>query len=104
MRICLACLLGPGIYSVNICDDSIVLLSGNISVISFEMMTRAIVVVDCFSRCIFAPESAIASMFLLGEFVGVPIQLIKLILMLLISILLIIASNLNSHPFYLTPS
>ena len=50
---------------------------------SFEIMTGAIVVVACFSRCIFA---------------------LKLILGLLISILLIIAPICHSHHFFLPPS
>ena len=68
-------------------DESIVLPSGSISFISFDIITGAIVVVDFFSKCIFAPESAIDSVLLLVEFGGVPIQFIKLILGLLISIL-----------------
>ena len=58
-------------------------------------MTGGIFVVACFARCIFAPESTIAGVFLLGEFGGVLIQLIKIISGLLISILLIIAPNRN---------
>ena len=58
-------------------DDSIMLQYGSLSVMSFEIMTGAIVLVACFSRCIFAPDSAISSMFLLGEFGGVPIQLLN---------------------------
>ena len=84
-------MLRPGIWSVAICDDSIVIPSGILAVMSFEMMTGDIVVVDCFARCIFAPEYTIASLFLLGEFGWVPIKFIKLILELLISILLMIA-------------
>ena len=45
---------------------------------SFKIKTGAIVVVIFFVRCIFSPDSAIASMFLLGEFGGFPIQFIKL--------------------------
>ena len=48
------------------CDESIVLPSGSLDVMSFEIMTGPIVVVACFARCIFSPESAIASVFLLG--------------------------------------
>ena len=86
------------------CDDSIVIPSIIIAVISFEITTRAIVVVACFARCILSPESMIASVFLLGEFSGVLIQFIELILGLLISILLIIDPNRHSHPFYLLPN
>ena len=35
--------------------------------------------VACFAMCIYAPESAIDSVFVLGEFGGFPIQFIKLI-------------------------
>ena len=38
---------------------------GSLAVISFEIITGIILGVDFFSRCIFAPESAIASMLLL---------------------------------------
>ena len=91
MWVCLACLLRPGRWSVAICDDSIVLLYGSLAVMSFEIMTGAIVVVACFSGCISAPESSVFSVYLLGEFGGVTIQFIKLILGLLISMLLLIA-------------
>ena len=66
MLICLAFLLIPGSWSVAIFDDSIVLTHGSISVMSFEIIIGAIVVVDCFDRCIFAPDSAIYSTILLG--------------------------------------
>ena len=97
-------MLRPGSWSVAICDGSNVLPSGSLAVISFEIMTGAIVVVACFARCIFAPMSAIAGVFLLGEFDGVPIQFIKIILGLLSSILLMIILNRHSHPFSLLPS
>ena len=64
-------------------------------------MNGDIVVVACFARCIFAPEFAIPSVFLLGDFGGVPIKFIKLVFVLLILILLIISPNLHSHPFLL---
>ena len=86
------------------CDDSIVPPYGSLDVIAFEIITGAIFVVAYFARCIFAPESTIASVFLLGEICGVPIQSIKLILGLLISILFIIAPNRHSQPFSLPPS
>ena len=44
------------------CEDSIVLSSGSLAIISVDIITGAIVVVACFDRCIFAPESAISSM------------------------------------------
>ena len=68
------------------------------------MITGAIVLVACFASCIFEPAYIIDSMLLIGEFGGVLIQFIKLILELLISILLIIAPNRHSHPFSLPPS
>ena len=104
MWICLDCLLIPGICSVAMCEDSIVLPSGSLAVISFYIIKVSIVVVDCFVRCIFSPESTISRMLLLGEFYGVPIQFIKLILGLLTSILFIISPNHHSHPFLFPPS
>ena len=83
--------------------DSIVLPSGSIDYISFSIITGAIVGVACLARCIFAPESAIASMLILFGLGGVSIKLIKLILGLLISILLTIASNRHLHTFSLPP-
>ena len=62
----IACYLRPVSWSVNICDEYIVLPSTSIAVMSFEIMTGAIVVVDCIARRIFAPESVIANNFLLG--------------------------------------
>ena len=38
----------------------------SVAAVSFEVITGAIVVVACFYRCIFTPESAIISVFLLG--------------------------------------
>ena len=72
-------MLRPGSWSVAICEKSIVLPSRSLDVMSFEIMARDSVVVAYFVRCIFAPESAIDSVFLLGEFVGVPIQSIKIV-------------------------
>ena len=48
------------------CEDLIVLPSGSITVISFGIITGTLLVVACFDRCIFAPESAISIMFLPG--------------------------------------
>ena len=104
MWIFLACLIGPDSWSVAMYNDSIVLLSGSLAVMVFEIMTGSIVLVAFLVRCIFAPESLIGSVFLLGEFGGVPIQFIKLILGLLISTLFIIAPNRHPCPFPLTPS
>ena len=84
MCIRLACLLIPDIWSVLMCEDSIVIPSGSLAVLSFDIITGGTVVVACFSRCIFAPESVVASIFLLGLLCGVLIQFIKLILGLLV--------------------
>ena len=54
-----------GSWSVAICYDYIVIPSDSINVMSFEIMTGAIFVVDCFYGCIFVPESDIARVFLL---------------------------------------
>ena len=48
------------------CDDSIFIPSVSLAVMLFDIMTGAIVPVACLDRCIFAPESDIASVFLLG--------------------------------------
>ena len=86
------------------CEDSIVLPYGSLAVISFDIITGAIAVVDFFARCIFAPYSLIASMLLLGGLGRILIQFIKLILGLLISILFISVPNRHLHPFSLLPS
>ena len=104
MWICLDCLLRPDSWGVVMCEDSIVLPSGILAVISIDIITGAVVRVACFSRCTFATESEIASMLLLGGLGGVLIQFIKLILGLLISILFIAAPNHHLHPFSLPPS
>ena len=66
MWICLACLLRPGRWSFSMCDDSIVIPYDSIAVNSFEIIKGAIIVVACFSRSIFSPESEIARVLLLG--------------------------------------
>ena len=48
------------------CEDSIVIPYGILAVILFYIVTGEIVVVACFARCLFSPESLISSMFLLG--------------------------------------
>ena len=101
--ICLASLLRPGIWSVAIFVDSIVIKSGSLALISLSIITGAIVGVSCLDMFIFAPESVIASMLVLVGLGGVSIQFTKLILGLLILILLSIAPNRYSHPFSLTP-
>ena len=77
---------------------------GILAVISFDIITGAVVGVDYFARCTFAPDYVIVGMLLLRRLCGVSIQFIKLILGLLISILLIIALNRYSHPFSLLPN
>ena len=66
MWICLECLLMPGIWSVAIYEDSIVIPSVSLAFISFGIIKGGIVWVACFTRCILAPESAIDSMLLLS--------------------------------------
>ena len=94
----------PGSWSVDMCDDYIVLPSSSIAVISFDISPGAIVEMDFCARWIFAPESAIDSMLLLGEFGVGPMQFLIPILGLLISILLIIIPNHHSHQFLLLSS
>ena len=79
MWICLACLLRLGIWSVATSQDSIVLPSVSLAVISFGIITGAIVVVACFTGYIFVPESTMSSMLLIEGLGGVSIQYIKLI-------------------------
>ena len=62
----LACLLIPGSWSVPMGEDSMVIPSGSLDIISFEIITGAIVVVAFISRFIFTPESVIANILLLG--------------------------------------
>ena len=45
------------------CDESTMIPSGIIFVISFEIMAGAIVLVACSARFIFVPESTIVSVF-----------------------------------------
>ena len=59
-------MLRPVSWRVSICDDSFVLLSGSLAIIFFDTLTGTIVVVACLFRCVFAPESEIANMLLLG--------------------------------------
>ena len=73
MWICIASLLIPGIWNVAVCVDSIVLPSGSLAFISVSIITGAIVVVVCRARCIFVPESAIASMLVVVGFCGASI-------------------------------
>ena len=82
----LACFIRPGSWSVAICEDSIFLPSDNLAFMSFDIMDGDIFGVPCFYRCIFAPESAISSVYLPGELVGIPILFNKLIFGLLILI------------------
>ena len=63
--ICLTCLLIPGTWSVAMCIDSIVPLSGSLAFIYFYIITGATVGLACSAGCIFSPTSVIASMLLL---------------------------------------
>ena len=74
----------PGRCSVVICYNSIVLPSGSLAVMSFGIMTGAIVYVGFLARCMFAPESEIYIICLLGELDGVLILLITISLGVLI--------------------
>ena len=47
------------------CEESIVIPSGSLSIISFDITQGVIEVVDCFDRCIFVPDSAITSRLIL---------------------------------------
>ena len=76
----------PGIWIIDIRDNSIVLPSGILAVMLFDSMIGDIFVMACFARCKFAPEYMITSMFLLGELGWVPILLIQKKLGLLILI------------------
>ena len=84
--ICLAFFIRPGIWSVAIYEDYVVLPYASLSVMFFDIITGSVVCVVWLDRCKFAPEYAIASVYLLGELVGVPILLIKLILGVLIKL------------------
>ena len=85
------------------CDDSIVIPYGILAAISFEIIKGPIVVVDFFDWFIFAPESSISSVMLLGEFGEFPIQFIKLISGLLIQILYVINLTAIRTPFCFFP-
>ena len=63
MCIYLAFLRRPGSWIVTMCEDSIVIPSVIIAIISVEILTGAILVVTFFARFIFVPEYAIASIF-----------------------------------------
>ena len=71
MWIYLACFLRPGIWSVAMCVESIVLSSGSLDFISFYIIAGAIGGVTCLARCIFAPEYEINSMLVLVGLGGV---------------------------------
>ena len=95
--------LWPGSWRIALCDESIVILSGSLAAVSFDIKTVAIVGVSRFAICVFAPECAIDSIYFLVELGGVPILLIKLILGGLILVLFIIGPNRHLRPFLLTP-
>ena len=65
MWICLACFLRPGSCSVAMCNDFVFLQYASLSVMLFDIINGDIVLAACFSRCVFAPESDIYSVFLL---------------------------------------
>ena len=104
MRICMVFLVRPGSWSVSTCDESIVLPSGSLSVMFFEIITGDIVCVASFSRLMFARESMVVGVYFLGELGEVPILLIKLSLGLLVLILFIISPNPHLNPFSIPPS
>ena len=64
-------MIRPGSESVAVCVDSIVLPSGSLALISFYIITGAILGVACPARCIFAPESAISRTSVLAGLGGV---------------------------------
>ena len=66
-------MLRSGIWSVAMCVDSIMLPYGSLGFISFYVITGDIVGIPCFTRCIFVPKSAIASMLLIVGLGGVSI-------------------------------
>ena len=65
MWICVASLLRPGSWGVDICVNYIMLPSGSLAFMSLYTIKEAILGVACLARCIFAPESAIFSMLIL---------------------------------------
>ena len=81
------------IWSVFTCDESILLPFCGLSDMSFDIITEDIIGVDSLNIWMFALESAISSVYFLGELGGVPILLIKLILGVLVLILFIIYPN-----------
>ena len=97
-------MVSPDSWSVITCDESIVLPSGSLQVMFFDIITGDIVCVASFAICMFAPESVIVGVYFLGELGGVPVLLIKLILVVPILILFVIYPNRHLHPFFLPPS
>ena len=73
MWISLACLLIHDSWSVAISENYILIPSDSLTVILFDVITGAIVVVAYFTRCVFAPDYDITSMLLLGGLGGVSI-------------------------------
>ena len=63
-------MLRPGSWSVAICDDSVVISSGSLDVMSFDIMTGDIFGLACLVRCMSAPDSAFTSVYLLEELGG----------------------------------
>ena len=53
------------------CEDPIVLPSGSLDIVLFDITTGAIILVAYFDMCVLSPESAIARMLSLGGLGGV---------------------------------
>ena len=77
---------------------------GSLTVMLLDIIAGEVFGVASFSRWMFSTEFAIESVYFLGELVGVPILLIKLILGVILLILFIICYSRYSHPFSLTSS
>ena len=73
-----------GSCSAAICGEYIVLPSGRLAVVSFYVVTGVIVGVACLDGYMFAPDSEISSVYLLGKLGGLTKLFIKLILGVLI--------------------
>ena len=83
---------------------SILLPSGILQVVFFDIITGDIVCVALFAWWMFEPESVIVGVYFLWELGGVLVLLIKLILVLIILILFVIYPNHHLHPFSPPPS
>ena len=81
-----------------------VIPSGTLAVVLFEIMTGVIVGIALFDRWIFTPESAIYNVYFVAELGGVLILFIKIFLGDILLIIYIINPNHHSRPFKLPPS